>query len=172
MRTDYLFMGIDPGKSGGMAALGLDGEPEKVFWFTDYHDADRAVKKCIEEGIVIKAVLEKVSAMPKQGTSSTFKFGENFGAWQGILIANSISFEFVTPRRWQGVVFDSCERIYKPKKPDQKKPSVDWKEMSLGLARRRYPTLNLSRQKDHGVTDALHMAEFLRREFRLHAGMS
>jgi crossover junction endodeoxyribonuclease RuvC len=46
------------------------------------------------------AVLEQVSAMPKQGVSSTFKFGTGYGFVQGMLIAHRIPFEYAPPGKW------------------------------------------------------------------------
>ena len=46
------------------------------------------------------AIIEKVHSMPKQGVVSTFKFGNNFGQWQGILSAMGIPYEEVTPQKW------------------------------------------------------------------------
>ncbi len=48
------------------------------------------------------AVIEQVHSMPKQGVSSTFKFGESFGFLRGILTASSIRHDSVTPAKWQG----------------------------------------------------------------------
>lgn len=44
--------------------------------------------------------LEKVHSMPKQGVSSTFKFGENFGMIQGVLSALYIPYVLITPQSW------------------------------------------------------------------------
>jgi crossover junction endodeoxyribonuclease RuvC len=46
-------------------------------------------------------VLERVHAMPKQGVSSTFKFGQNYGWWRGFLTAWNRPWQDVEPRVWQ-----------------------------------------------------------------------
>lgn len=50
-------------------------------------------------------VLEKVHAMPKQGVTSTFTFGEGYGAYKGILTTLAIPYVEVTPQAWQKVMF-------------------------------------------------------------------
>ena len=54
-----------------------------------------------DDGAGVFGVIEKVNAMPKQGVSSTFKFGTSFGFCQGMLVAAGIRFEFATPQKWQ-----------------------------------------------------------------------
>jgi crossover junction endodeoxyribonuclease RuvC len=84
--------------------------------------------------------------MPKQGVSSTFKFGVNFGIWRGILAAYQIPFQLVKPRQWQkGVI-----------------RKADGKMASLIAARRRWPKAELHLKKHHGRADALWIAEWLR----------
>ena len=46
------------------------------------------------------AIIEKVHSMPKQGVVSTFKFGNNFGQWQGILSSMCIPYIEVSPQKW------------------------------------------------------------------------
>lgn len=52
----------------------------------------------------IHATLEFVRAMPRQGVSSTFKFGWGYGGLRMALIATGIPFEEVTPAKWQGAL--------------------------------------------------------------------
>ena len=47
------------------------------------------------------AVLEKVGAMPGQGSSSMFQFGRGVGMVEGIVAALQIPIEYVTPQAWQ-----------------------------------------------------------------------
>lgn len=50
------------------------------------------------------AVLEKVGAMPGQGSSSMFQFGRGVGMVEGIVAALHIPIEYVTPQAWQKAV--------------------------------------------------------------------
>ena len=97
--------------------------------------------------------------MPQQGVVSMFKFGTNYGIWQGRLEALGIPFLFVTPQKWQREVFDSAVK-------------GDRKAMSLSLARRIFPDMleHLKRKKDDGRADALLIAEWARRQGVRRAG--
>ena len=48
-----------------------------------------------------KCFLESVHAFPTDARSNAFKFGMNFGIWQGILSALNIETILVTPQAWQ-----------------------------------------------------------------------
>jgi crossover junction endodeoxyribonuclease RuvC len=49
--------------------------------------------------------LEKVHAMPGQGVTSMFKFGEGYGSFKGIMAALAIPYVEITPQSWQKVMF-------------------------------------------------------------------
>ena len=95
------------------------------------------------------AILEKVSAMPKQGVSSPFKFGPDFGIWQAKVTALRWPMELISPQRWLKVLGLSV----------QAKPS---KEDLLAFALRKWPMMedSLFRKKDHNRAEALIMAEY------------
>jgi crossover junction endodeoxyribonuclease RuvC len=152
-----IYIGIDPGQTGAIAFLS-DREStlsNKVFDFEDGNALAwlKTVGREITHGSMrAKAVLEKVSAMPKQGVSSTFKFGTNYGQWIGRLESLGISFDFVTPQKWKKAMFDSMVK-------------GDLKEMALDRARRLLPNMadRLKRKKDHGRAEALLMALYAMR---------
>ncbi len=143
------WLGIDPGKGGALALL-TDGCAEVVTYPGDVAlcvDILREWKAVYEIELV---ALERVHSMPRQGVRSVFSFGENFGAWPGILAALKLPYELVTPQEWQkGTVLPS----------DGSSP----KEGALSVARRRFPQVDLSRKSDDGKADALLMADFARR---------
>lgn len=142
-----IYIGIDPGQTGAIAII--DG-PHTV-WVYDFDDG-MALSFLKTIKVDCKAVLEKVSSMPKQGVSSTFKFGTNFGQWIGRLEALGIPFDFVTPQKWKKAMFDSMAR-------------EDAKEMSRNRALRLFPQMAefLKRKKDHNRAEALLLAEYARR---------
>jgi len=45
--------------------------------------------------------IEKQQAFPGQGSTSTFRTGEGFGIWQGLLAGLQLEFVVVPPRTWQ-----------------------------------------------------------------------
>lgn len=146
-----VYIGIDPGASGAVAFI----YPDQSINIRDFDDGDALMLIRSIAPTCCMVILEKVSAMPKQGVSSTFKFGQNFGQWIGRLEALHIPFDFVTPQKWKKVMFDSM-------------PKGDVKAMSLDRARRLFPHMaeQLKRKKDHSRAEALLLAEFARRTDR------
>ena len=83
MRKRY-YIGADPGKSGAICAVDFEGVAE-VITKTNRSYAyiwDKVFQPRFMKSI---AVIESVHAMPGQGVSSTFKFGESFGMLLGRL---------------------------------------------------------------------------------------
>ena len=104
-------IGIDPGKSGGIARIRYSVDKKRHLFKEPIYDAYKC-PKTIKEMVVIlkmfnhlpsnpKCFLESVHAFPTDGRSSAFKFGMNFGIWQGILTALNIETILVTPQKWQ-----------------------------------------------------------------------
>jgi crossover junction endodeoxyribonuclease RuvC len=153
MSDKTIYIGIDPGATGAIAFINpYDNALVKVFDFEDGEALSHLQWVAETSPSLIKAVLEKVSSMPGQGVSSTFKFGTNFGTWIGRLEALMIPFDFVTPQKWRKVIFDSAAK------------SVDLKAMSVSRALRIFPHMAefLKRKKDHGRAEALLLAEYAR----------
>ena len=140
------YIGIDPGATGACAIL-TDSKRGAVYDFDDV-EVLNVLRTVRDKELLVLAAIEKVHSMPKQGVASSFKFGTNFGIWQGRLQALEIPFIFVTPQKWQKVVFDSMTK-------------GDRKAMSLDLARRLFPWADLRLKKHHGRAEALLLARYL-----------
>ena len=95
----------------------------------------------------IEVVVEAVHAMPKQGVSSTFKFGMAYGAAISLAQRFNVHVNGVAPRIWK-----------KALKLDSDK------DTSLLLARELWPNAPLARKKDNGRAEALLLAYWLRGE--------
>lgn len=146
--TGRCILGIDPGASGAIA-----------FYFPDYPDRVSAEDVPVANGEInatilarrIKqfgpsvAVIEQVGAMPKQGVSSTFKFGDAFGLVKGVIGALEIPTHRVTPGRWKKHFRLSSD-----------------KEEARALALRLFPACadSFARKKDHGRAEAALIARF------------
>jgi crossover junction endodeoxyribonuclease RuvC len=94
------FLGIDPGQEGAVALIS-DEIPQVEDWPGDPNAAADALREWFGQYRIELVTLERVGAMPKQGVSSTFKLGQNVGAWQGILAALNLPYLMPTPREWQ-----------------------------------------------------------------------
>lgn len=143
------YIGIDPGKSGGIAFINEFGQVFHALPFSE-DKLISLVKNCSSD---MKCILEYVHAMPKQGVSSTFNFGMNFGFIQGVLKAYGIPYELVTPQKWKKEF--SC---------------TSDKNTSIEVCKRLFPNVNLKAtercKKDHdGMAEALLIAEYGRRHF-------
>ena len=139
------YIGIDPGQDGAVALLPVDDLPQVKDWPGDPTAAAEILKDWNVKYQVQLVALESVHAMPKQGVASTFKFGVNVGAWQGILAALGLSYLMPRPTEWQkGLV--------------RKSDGADPKARSLAVARRLFPGAELSKKAHHGRSDALLLA--------------
>ena len=49
----------------------------------------------------IRVVIEQVSAMPGQGVTSMFNFGQSFGILKGICAAMRLPMYFIRPAKWK-----------------------------------------------------------------------
>lgn len=142
-----IFIGVDPGKSGAIVAL-PEGSDKAIRIRLEATEADVAefVRHHFGATNAAKAVLEKVGAMPKQGVSSTFKFGQSYGFCRGLLIANRIAFNDVTPTKWQTAM--QCR-------------TKGNKNVTKAKAQQLFP--NLDWRITHKEADALLLAEYCRR---------
>lgn len=140
-----IYIGIDPGKDGALAIVSEGGLVEAIPYDTKaYKNALSGLKT------PSVAVLEHVNAMPKQGVTSMFTFGEGFGYLKGLLEAYGIPYELVRPQKWK------------------KEFGISGKNQSIEVCKRLFPGVNLKKtdrcKKDHdGMAEALLMALYARR---------
>lgn len=143
-------VGIDPGLSGGIALL--DTEGKSFVWDMPTMGRGKGTKQRVNMaelcGMVsaCKAdagVIEDVSAMPGQGVTSMFSFGESFGIAQTAIVAANLPIHRVQPRKWKG---------HHNLGPD--------KDQARTRAIELFPDLadQLARKKDNGRAEALLIA--------------
>jgi len=96
-----LYMGLDPGTQGAIALVSASGEPVVRLRLSKSTETDVHLFVAEYVGMVQTAMLEKVASRPGQGVVSVFKFGKAYGLLRGILVANSVPFNDVTPGKWQ-----------------------------------------------------------------------
>lgn len=142
-----IFIGIDPGMSGAIAVIFPDGPvavPFKDKTEDDIWDLIEQFSLMDSKGRKPFAMIERVHSMPRQGVSSTFKFGMNFGMLRMALAGNKIPREFITPQTWQ-------KHLKCLSKGD--------KNVTKAAAQRLFPTMKIT----HAIADALLIAEYCRR---------
>jgi crossover junction endodeoxyribonuclease RuvC len=59
------------------------------------------IKETLNKGKKVVVVVEQVNAMPGQGVTSMFNFGQSFGVIKGICAALSLPIYFVRPTKWK-----------------------------------------------------------------------
>ena len=109
-----LIIGIDPGISGAICFF-EDGEVKEIIdmpVMADgkknkrqingpqvYNEILKRINKFQKKDMIV--VIEQVSAMPGQGVTSMFNFGQSFGVLKGICSAMQLSMFFIRPAKWK-----------------------------------------------------------------------
>ena len=94
----------------------------------------------------ILAVIEQVSAMPGQGVTSMFNFGQSFGVLKGVFSAMQIPMDFVTPVKWKKFF-----NLINTNKDSSRTKAIEIFP---------YISSKLSRKKDANKADAILIASF------------
>lgn len=147
-----LYIGIDPGASGGIAGVDDDGRPVRAvpMPLTEADVLLELVGLVAGRGVdQVHAVIEHVQAFPKMGVCSAFTFGRGYGALLMALTSAGFPFDVVVPRKWQAAL--SCL-------------SGGDKNVTKRRAQALFPTIRIT----HATADALLIAEYGR---RLHRGI-
>lgn len=152
-KTDRVYVGIDPGKSGGLVALSLESIVVTPMPATERDVWDWFAAIPPERSF---AVIEKVHSMPKQGVASSFTFGMGYGFLRACLIARELPFEDVPPRAWQKALGIRTRR--------KTESNSQWKNFLKGHAQQRFP--NIAQEITLLTADALLIAEYCRREHK------
>ena len=150
-------IGIDPGLNGAIAVL-KDNKVKEIFDVPVMPEGKKnkrqlnsaqlvkLLKDIIHDNEDVVVVVENVSAMPGQGVTSMFNFGQTFGAIKGICAALGLPIFFVRPAKWKKH-FDLINSS---------------KDSSRTKAIEMYPSLSdqLSKKKDVNKSDAILIARF------------
>lgn len=151
-----VYIGIDPGKSGGIAVIKTfnderlpdvwaDKMPETEGDIWDYFDSLLLEGICYLEQITPRpAIIKGKSIQAARGSIASFKLGEHYGYLKATLKGHNIPTEIVPPAKWQkalGCLTKGDKNITKAK------------------AQQLFPSIKVT----HAVADALLIAEYGRR---------
>ena len=150
-------IGIDPGLSGAIAIL-EDNVIKELFDMPVMSDGKKnkrqlnsaplvtIIKDNIKDSKNTVMVVEQVNAMPGQGVTSMFNFGQTFGAIKGICAALGLPIFFVRPAKWKKY-FELINSS---------------KDASRTKAIEMYPHISekLSKKKDVNKSDAILIARY------------
>ena len=152
-----IIFGIDPGISGAISVL----ENKKIIEIFDMptmidgkknkrqingSEVTYIIKKRLNDGKEVIVVVEQVNAMPGQGVTSMFNFGQSFGVIKGICSALSLPIYFVRPIKWK----KHFNLIKTNKDASRTKVIQTYPEISS----------KLSRKKDSNKADAILIARY------------
>ena len=152
-------IGIDPGISGAICFF-EDGKVKEIIEMPTmaegkknkrqingpqtYNEILSRINKIEKKDIFV--VIEQVSAMPGQGVTSMFNFGQSFGILKGICSAMHLSMHFVRPAKWKKYFnLIKCEKDASRTKAIEIFP---------------YFSTNLSKKKDANKADAILIASY------------
>ena len=154
-----LIIGIDPGITGAICFF----EDRKIIDLIEmpnmasgkknkrqvngaqvYNEIFKRIKNYNKKDI--KVVIEQVSAMPGQGVTSMFNFGQSFGVLKGICSAMQLSMYFVRPAKWKKYF-----NLIKTEKDASRTKAIEIFP---------YISTQLSRKKDANKADAILIASF------------
>ena len=154
-----LIIGIDPGISGAICFF-EDGQVKEIIDMPVMADGKKNKRQINGPQIYneilerinnfqkkdITVVIEQVSAMPGQGVTSMFNFGQSFGVLKGICSAMQLSTFFVRPAKWKKYF-----GLIKTQKDASRTKVIEIFP---------YISSELSRKKDSNKADAVLIASF------------
>ena len=161
-----LIIGIDPGISGSICFLDngkildviempimTDGKKNKkqVNGSQVYNEITKRIKQF--EKNEIRVVIEHVSAMPGQGVTSMFNFGQSFGILKGICTAMQLPMYFVRPAKWKKYF-----NLLNSEKDASRTRAIEIFP---------YFSSQLSRKKDSNKADAILIASFYHETYKI-----
>ena len=161
-----IIIGIDPGISGAICFLKngsildvidmpimTDGKKNKkqVNGSQVYNEISKRIKQF--EKNQIRVVIEHVSAMPGQGVTSMFNFGQSFGILKGICTAMQLPMYFVRPAKWKKYF-----NLLNSEKDASRTRAIEIFP---------YFSSQLSRKKDSNKADAILIASFYHETYKI-----
>ena len=159
-------IGIDPGISGSICFF-QDGKivdvvemptmtegkknKKQVNGSQIFNEISEKIKKLDKNEI--KVVIEQVSAMPGQGVTSMFNFGQSFGILKGICSAMQLPMYFVRPAKWKKYF-----NLINSEKDASRTRAIEIFPYFSG---------QLSRKKDSNKADAILIASFYYETYKI-----
>ena len=152
-----IIFGIDPGVSGAISILEnkkiieifdmptmIDGKKNKKQ--VNGAQVANIIKNKLDDNKETIIVVEHVNAMPGQGVTSMFNFGQSFGVIKGICSALSLPIYFVRPTKWKKYF-----NLIKTNKDASRTKVIEI-----------YPEISsqISRKKDSNKADAILIARY------------
>ena len=162
-----MIIGIDPGLSGSICFF-KDGKILDVIEMPTMTEGKKNKKQVNGSQIYneilkriheidnedIRVVIEQVSAMPGQGVTSMFNFGQSFGILKGICSAMKLPMYFVRPAKWKKYF-----NLINSEKDASRTRAIEIFP---------YFSSQLTKKKDANKADAILIASFYHETYRIH----
>ena len=160
-----LIIGIDPGISGSICFFEdgnildvvemptmAEGKKNKrqVNGAQIFNEISKRVDKAEKQNV--RVVIEQVSAMPGQGVTSMFNFGQSFGILKGICSAMQLPMYFIRPAKWKKYF-----GLIKSEKDASRTKAIEMFP---------YFSSQLSKKKDSNKADAILIASFYHETYK------
>ena len=160
-----LIIGIDPGITGSICFFEdgkildvvemptmTEGKKNKkqVNGSQIYNEIKKRIEKIDKKDI--KVIIEQVSAMPGQGVTSMFNFGQSYGILKGMCSAMQLPMYFVRPAKWKKYF-----NLINSEKDASRTKAIEIFP---------YFSANLAKKKDSNKADAILIASFYYETFR------
>ena len=161
-----LIIGIDPGISGSICFFEdgkildvlemptmTDGKKNKkqVNGAQIYNEISSKIRGIEKQNL--RVIIEQVSAMPGQGVTSMFNFGQSFGILKGICSAMQLPMYFIRPAKWKKYF-----NLIKSEKDASRARAIEMFP---------YFSSQLSKKKDSNKADAILIASFYYETYKL-----
>lgn len=148
-----IYIGIDPGLKGSLAIIGGNTPVAFPFDKQTYLFELRSVRAyCDKFKDECICCIEQVHSMPKQGVTSSFNFGKNYGWILGALEANNIPYQEIPPQRWKKEFGLNSDKV-----------------RSIEVCKQLFPNVSLRKTArcttdDDGMAEALMLALYAKRK--------
>ena len=151
-----MYLGIDPGFSGALAVL---NDNLDIIHYQDMHIIQVAGKRELNEPEIrdifnkfsphytkLTVGIEKSQTMPNQGVVSSGRYMASYGFLRGLCVGMGLPYILIRPPSWKKAMLSDM--------PKEKGSSIQ----KVGQL---YPHINLTRKKDHGISDAILIARYM-----------
>ena len=115
-----------------------------------YNEISKRINKSEKQNT--RVIIEQVSAMPGQGVTSMFNFGQSFGILKGLCSAMQIPMYFVRPAKWKKYF-----NLINSEKDASRTKAIEIFP---------YFSSNLAKKKDSNKADAILIASYYYETFR------
>ena len=147
-------IGIDPGKTGCIAAI--DGDGAVAWTWIMKGRTTREIVDLLSEHNDAPVIIERQIAVHGQGLTSTFTTAEGYGVLQGIVAALGMPLHLVRAQDWQKIML----------RGERKASGADLKRLYVAVAERIWPMINFRGPRggmNDGKAAACLIAEYGRR---------